>query len=397
MNITFLDHPDNWQNLLPLTYTRPIPELRLGILTLKEKWQRKLNSHSVSYITEDYLGKKYPFQIIEDGLIINSSILPDKAVEEYIRALEKDQILLKENKFIAARTSGSNIAKIQHEDWSTFSVCYYKGNLKILKNVWELFQWNGQEIINDFELITKNRYSSEINDHYTRVYGPGSVFIEEGAVIKCAILNAESGPIYIGKNCKISENAVIQGPTAICEESTVSIGAKIRKNNTVGPACKIGGEVSNSVIFGYSNKSHDGYLGNSVLGEWCNLGADTNTSNMKNNYGNVKVWNYPSKSFININNQFCGLIMGDHAKSGINTMFNTGTVCGVSSNIFGGGFPKKFIPSFSWGDGSTYIYEKALEVAEKMMARRNIQLPAVDVGILENVYRLSKPYRNNQS
>jgi UDP-N-acetylglucosamine diphosphorylase/glucosamine-1-phosphate N-acetyltransferase len=266
----------------------------------------------------------------------------------------------------------------------------------LLQKTWNNFQFNGSEIKKDFELITAGRKSAEINDPYTRVYSSENIFIEEGANIKAAILNAENGPIYIGKNTEIQEGAIIRGPFALCEGSTINMGAKLRGDTTVGPHSKVGGEVSNAVIFGYSNKGHEGFLGNSVIGEWCNLGADTNTSNLKNNYAPVKLWDYTKGGFANTGLQFCGLMMGDHSKCGINTMFNTGTVVGVGSNIFGDGYPRNFIPSFAWGGAagfSTFQFPKFEEVAIAVMGRRKIAWTPEDKEILSRIFETSASYR----
>jgi UDP-N-acetylglucosamine diphosphorylase/glucosamine-1-phosphate N-acetyltransferase len=242
-------------------------------------------------------------------------------------------------------------------------------------------------------LITAGRKSTPISDPHTHTYNSSEIFIEEGAVLHTAVLNAEGGPIYIGKNSQVQEGAILRGPFSLGEGAVINMGGKMRADTTVGPFCKIGGEVSNSVVFGYSNKSHDGFLGNSVLGEWCNLGADTNTSNLKNNYDHVRLWSYTKKSFVDTGLPFCGLIMGDHSKSGINTMFNTGTVVGVSSNIFGAGYPRNFIPSFQWGGAGGFVdykYEKAMETAERVMARRNLKLDEIEREILKSVFDQSK-------
>ncbi|MBK5279679.1 MAG: glucose-1-phosphate thymidylyltransferase, partial [Bacteroidia bacterium] len=272
----------------------------------------------------------------------------------------------------------------------------YPETITIIDQVWKIFQLNGSQIREDFKLITKNRKSAGISDKHTRTYSDENIFIEKGVSIKAALLNAENGPIYIGKNSQIHEGAIIRGPFALCEGSHVNMGAKVRGDTTVGPFSKIGGEVSNTVIFGYSNKAHDGFLGNSVIGEWCNLGADTNTSNLKNNFENIKIWNYAKGGFKDTGLMFCGLVMGDHSKCGINMMFNTGTVVGVCANIFGDGYPRTFIPSFAWGGASgftTFQLNKALETATKAMERRNVLLDAADKEILKQVFEQSSKYR----
>ncbi|HAA19533.1 MAG TPA: glucose-1-phosphate thymidylyltransferase, partial [Cytophagales bacterium] len=268
--------------------------------------------------------------------------------------------------------------------------------LTVISQVWHIFQKNGEQIRADFEAITQGRHSAGLDCPHTTLLGKENIFVEEGAKVTAAILNAERGPIYLGKNSEIQEGAIIRGPLALGEGSVVNMGAKLRGDNTVGPWCKVGGEVSNSVLFAYSSKGHDGFIGNTVIGEWCNLGADTNTSNLKNNYAPVKLWNYKKGGFVNSGQQFCGLIMGDHSKTGINTMLNTGTVVGVSANIFGPGFPRNFIPSFAWGGSqgfTTFQIRKAFEVAERVMPRRNRELDEAEKGILQTVFDASAEYR----
>jgi UDP-N-acetylglucosamine diphosphorylase/glucosamine-1-phosphate N-acetyltransferase len=266
----------------------------------------------------------------------------------------------------------------------------------LLQKTWHIFQFNAAEIRKDFILLTAGRKSQPIQDPHTRCYGEHQIFIEEGVQIRAAILNAEGGPIYLGKNSEVQEGALIRGPFALCEGSTVNMGAKLRGDTTIGPYSKVGGEVSNSVIMGYSNKGHDGFLGNSVIGEWCNLGADTNTSNLKNNYAPVKLWDYTKGGFANTGLQFCGLMMGDHSKCGINTMFNTGTVIGVGANVFGDGFPRNFIPSFAWGGAagfSTFTPPKFHETAQAVYARRGKEWGPDQKEILDKVFDLTKSYR----
>jgi UDP-N-acetylglucosamine diphosphorylase/glucosamine-1-phosphate N-acetyltransferase len=272
----------------------------------------------------------------------------------------------------------------------------YAGPLAIIDQVWKIFQYNGGQIKADFRLITSSRLSAGIHDPHTRLYGEQNIFIEEGVLTRAAVLNAENGPIYLGKNSSIQEGALIKGPFALGEGSQVCMGAKMRGDVSIGPYCKVGGEVSTSVIFGYSNKAHDGFLGCSVLGEWCNLGADTNTSNLKNNYENTKLWSYAKKGFVSTDLMFCGLVMSDHSKCGINTMFNTGTVAGVSANIFGAGFPRNFIPSFSWGGTAgftTFQLNKAFETASRAMERKSVIFDEVDKEILAVVFRQESEYR----
>jgi UDP-N-acetylglucosamine diphosphorylase/glucosamine-1-phosphate N-acetyltransferase len=292
---------------------------------------------------------------------------------------------------LAVRTPDDEVPEI-----ITGKIIDYKNSLSLIDQVWKIYQNNGAQIRADFKLITEGRKSELLSDPHTRVYGSDNIFIEEGAQVRAAVLNAENGPIYLGKNSFVNEGAIIRGPFALCEESHVNMGAKVRGDTTVGPFSKIGGEVSNSVIFGYSNKAHDGFLGNSVIGEWCNIGADTNTSNLKNNYENIKLWNYGKGGFVDTGLMFCGLMFGDHSKCGINMMFNSGTVVGVSASLFGSGYPRTFIPSFAWGGAagfSTFQFSKAMETARKVMERRSITLSEIDLDILSAIYAQSAIYR----
>ncbi|MFZ1805946.1 MAG: GlmU family protein [Cyclobacteriaceae bacterium] len=389
MNVILFDDPSIRQDLSPFTLTRPVSEIRVGILTITEKWEKHLNTQS-SFQTPDYLQEKYATKSSSDNLLVNGAACPNEQLILAISQLEKGHGLSKDGMLVAARSANASIENIQQTE--------YSGEVTFIDQVWKIFQHNGAQIRSDFDLLTKGRKSNDLNDPNTIVYGEvgKDIFIEEGAIIKAAILNAENGPIYIGKNAQIQEGSMIRGPFALCEGSHVNMGAKIRGDSTVGPHSKVGGEISNSVIFGFSNKGHDGFLGNSVIGEWCNLGADTNTSNLKNNYENVKIWNYKKGGFKDTGLQFCGLIMGDHSKCGINTMFNTGTVVGVGCNIFGDGFPRTFIPSFAWGGAagfSTFQLNKMLDTAEKVYQRRSKTLEASDKNILQHLFESTSTNR----
>lgn len=390
MNVILFDDPTIRIDLLPLTFTRPIGSIRIGILTIAEKWGNYFGVNP-SFSTEEYLSKKYTTHLTQDNYWINGAVCPDAQLVKAITSLKTGEGLVKESRVIALRTHEAEIPEV-----ISGAVKEYSENITIINQVWKIFQLNGAQIKEDFKLVTKNRKSTGISDKHTRTYSEENIFVEDGASIKGALLNAENGPIYIGKNTQIHEGALIRGPFALCEGSHVNMGAKVRGDTTVGPYSKIGGEVSNTVLFGYSNKSHDGFLGNSVIGEWCNLGADTNTSNLKNNYENIKIWNYAKGGFKDTGLMFCGLIMGDHSKCGINMMFNTGTVVGVSANIFGDGYPRTFIPSFTWGGASgfaTFQLNKALETATKAMERRNISLDEFDKEILKYVFEHSSKFR----
>lgn len=391
MNYILFDGPSR-NNLLPFTFTRPVADIRVGILTIREKWEHYLGSTTTT-ITEDYLSDKYPMVEMDENVLINSSYLPNAELTEMIKDLGENQAIFKNEDVIAFYTQNAQ----DDIDFESFNAIEYDDEILKIEHTWDIFSKNGAAIEDDFELLTQGRQSQPIPSSNSVISGH-NIFIEEGAKLEFAILNASSGPIYIGKDAEVMEGSMIRGPFALCEHATVKLGAKIYGPTTVGPHSKVGGEVNNSVIFGYSNKGHDGFLGNSVLGEWCNLGADTNNSNLKNNYAEVRLWDYNTEAFAKTGLQFCGLMMGDHSKCGINTMFNTGTVVGVSANIFGSGFPRNFVPSFSWGGNggfTTYLTKKAFEVAEVVMSRREVELTNVDKSILEYIFENSKKFRRD--
>ena len=383
MNVILFD--SNRSNFYPLSYTRPISDFRIGILTIKEKWMHYYQN--ISTKTEDYLVNKYPIRKQKENLWIDASVLPSKELKTELDSLRNGEVLESNGKIIAFKNLNYSFKNLNRINTT---ILIYS-----IENIWDIFSDNGREIEADFKLLTKARKSQKVSDTNT-VIGK-HIFIEKGAKISCSILNAENGPIYIGKNTEIMEGAIIRGPFAMGEKAVLKMGAKIYGPTTLGPHCKVGGEVNNSVFFGYSSKAHDGFLGNSVIGDWCNLGADTNNSNLKNNYAEVKLWNYEMERFKKTGLQFCGLIMGDHSKCGINTMFNTGTVIGVSANIFGSGFPRNFIPSFSWGGASgfqVYKLPKVFEVASKVFERRKLDFDENEQNILSEVYDMTKRYRN---
>ena len=394
MNIILFDDKIIRPNLLPLTFTRPVADIRIGILTIAEKWQ-KFTGQPVSYLTQPYLQKKYIYDPeLTANLYVNGAVCPDAELLQTLKKLKPGKALFY-NDVLLAYNANEQIFEslVEFYNYGNALPKTYNGRVTVVQEVWQIFTHNGQQIRADFNLITKGRQSCPISDPHTVVYASENVFLEEGVKLRAAVLNAESGPIYLGKNSEVQEGAVIRGAFALGEGSMLNMGAKMRGDITIGPFCKVGGEISNSVIFGYSNKSHDGFLGNSVLGEWVNLGADTNTSNMKNNYADVKLWNYAKSGMKNTGLQFCGSIMGDHTKCGINTMLNTGTVTGVSANVFGAGYPRNFIPSFTWGGApgmETYQLPKFFESAARAMERRNRVLDEVEKGILSNVYEQTK-------
>ena len=379
MNIILFDNKR--EDFYPLSLTRPIAEFRLGVLTIKEKWGSYFDS--VSTFSYGYLAEKFNPKIKEDNIWINSQLLPSKDIVTEIKSLRVGEVLKKESIILAFRNSEFSSDELNNvESNSDFS---------FLSSITDIFSFNGEEIIADIALINlqnNERSTKELTDPNIKS-GKFPVYVEEDATIENCYINSSEGPVYIGKNAHIMQGSMLRGPFAICENSVVKMGAKIYGGTTIGPFCKVGGEINNSVFFGYSSKAHDGFLGNSIIGQWCNLGADTNNSNLKNNYDNVKIWNYGSESFLQTGLQFCGLIMGDHSKCGINTMFNTGTVIGVSANIFGSGFPRNFVPSFSWGGAAgftTYQIKKVFEVAKVVMKRRGLELTETDKKILHHVF-----------
>lgn len=396
MNLIFFDDTVR-PALLPLTFTRPVAEIRIGILTIREKWMRTLNRSSCSWLTEPYLQTKFPLTVGTDNLLINGSVLPDAGLIEQVNALPLDAKLIHGDVLIACRISGDRLTGITSFDQLAVEKSLSaSGTLNRVMNSWDIFAGNDASIRADFNLLTAGRTSQKISST-NQVIGNGGVFLEEGAVVECSVLNTSSGPIYIGKDAEVMEGCMIRGPFSLGTHAQLKMGAKIYGATTIGPECRVGGEVNNSVLFGYSNKAHDGFLGNSVIGEWCNLGADSNNSNLKNNYSAVKVWSYKEESYINTGLQFCGLIMGDHSKCSINTMFNTGTVVGISANIFGSGFPPKFIPSFSWGGSegfATYRIEDAMEVAQRVFERRKLVFDEAEKMVFKHLFEITTKYRS---
>jgi UDP-N-acetylglucosamine diphosphorylase/glucosamine-1-phosphate N-acetyltransferase len=376
MNIILFDSPIHRKNLLPLAFTRPIADFRIGILTIAEKWGKLYNTTKISYQTESYLSEKFPTHLTDDNYWINGALLPDNLIIESIYQLNINNALVKDGVLLAYRG----------EHFIPNMVSEFPYQVKLINKLWDIFLHNGEEIKKDYDLITAGRKSTGTDDIFTAIYG-NELFVEEGADIKAAVINTETGPVYIGKNAQIKPGTVIEGPFALCHHARVNMGAKIRGNTTVGPYSTVGGELNNAVIFANSNKGHEGYLGNAVLGEWVNLGADTNNSNVKNNFSSVRVWNYKSESYEDSERSNCGIFIGDHAKAGINTMFNTGTVVGVGANIFGGGFPPKYIPNFSWGTSDElFELDKLDEMAEKWMKTKGKEYNKVEQKILHYIY-----------
>lgn len=373
-----------WEDFLPLTFTRPTAEMRTGILTFSERWQKLLDLENVSYLTESYLQTKYRKPEAVESIFLVPNFLPTPSVLYDIKNLKTGEALVYENELLAVRINMENFSLNQIEKMTDIHE-----ELIFFKKPADLFTYNQQAIDFDFELLTANRTSAALSETNGFLGDKNNLFIEEGAQIEFATLNCKTGKIYIGKNAEIMEGSMVRGPLALCEESKINMGAKIYGATTIGPYSKVGGEVNNIVVFGFSNKGHEGFIGNSVIGEWCNIGADTNSSNLKNNYANVKLWSYKNRRFEDTKLQFCGLVMGDHVKTAINTQFNTGTVVGIAANIFKAGFPPNIIENFSWGGFNhdpKFKLEKAYEVAEKAMQRRKLHLSDNDRAILKHVY-----------
>ncbi|WP_339705847.1 GlmU family protein [uncultured Kriegella sp.] len=378
-------------NLLPFTFTRPVADIRVGILTIREKWEKYLDLKT-STLTEAYLSEKYPLILKDSNIFINASFLPTARSVELIQSLREGQVAYCGKEVLAF----SSKTEPQDFDFEAYERLDFEYSMLRIVNTWDIFSKNEEAIQADFDFITKGRKSAPISATNTLI-NPDIIFAEEGATVEYSILNATDGPIYLGKDSEVWEGNLIRGNFALCNNAVVKMGAKIYGATTVGPHSKVCGEISNAVIFGYSSKGHEGYLGNAVLGEWCNIGADSNNSNLKNNYAKVRLWNYATESFEQTGLQFCGLMMGDHSKSAINTMFNTGTVIGVNCNIYVPGFPRNFVPSFSWGGASgfsAYATSKAFEAAKVMMARRGVEFDDKEARILEHVFKLTKKWRN---
>lgn len=391
MNYILFDGPVR-NALLPFTFTRPVADILIGIMTIRQKWETRLGS-TITTITEEYLSAKFPMVEMEENVMINAAYLPNDTLAEMVSDLKENQAIFKGDDVIAFFTNENQ----EEVDFDSYEIIQYNEDCITVEYTWDIFSKNDAAIRADFDYLTEDRKSQPIPKS-VNVISPENIFIEEGAKLEFVTLNASAGPIYIGKNSEIMEGTVIRGPFALCENAQVKLNAKVYGATTVGPGSRIGGEVKNSVLFANSNKGHDGFLGDSVLGEWCNIGADSNNSNLKNNYEEVKLWSYETEGFAKTGLQFCGLMMGDHSKCGINTMFNTGTVVGVSANIFGSGFPRNFVPSFSWGGAAgftTYVTKKAFETAKLVMSRRNIEFDEIESSILEHIFEETKKWRKD--
>lgn len=392
INVIFYDLPRVHADLLPMTFTRPVADFRIGITTIREKWAMMLPQDCrYGYRTVGFLVKKYKAEEIDDNLFIAGNVVPNPTLVEEVLRLEIGEALFKGDDFIAYR----GVSPDMHAD--NYMKKEYNGECLVLHYLFDIFLNNGAVIKQDFEMITKGRISCALSASNTVIGDPGLVFVEEGAYVEGAFLNTNGGPIYIGKDAQVMEGSCVRGPMALCEHSNINMGSKIYSDTTIGPWSKVGGELNNVVVFGYSNKAHDGFLGNAVIGEWCNIGAGTNASNLKNDYSKIRVWNYPDHTFMRTDLQFCGLIMGDHSKVGINCMFNTATVVGVGVNIHGSGFPRTFIPSFSEGSpvgGFTDVQlKKFFDIANRAMARRGLLLTDLDYEIFEEIYKIADTYK----
>ncbi len=394
MHLILFDTPDRNQ-LYPFTHTRPVADIRCGIHTLRERWEHHLDTKSGT-LTEAYLQQAFPVTYKDTAnTYVHSSVFCNTALATAVKRLQPGDALISDDILIALCTAEQLTYPFQ-PDLVTYNLISYKDPIRMLHDIWEIFSFNEAAIREDFNETTRNRVSRALPEYVTAI-NPENIFVEEGARVYPCIINASAGPVYIGKDAEIMEGCLLRGPLALCDHSTLKMGAKIYGATTIGPGCKVGGEVNNAVFFANSNKGHDGFLGNAVIGEWCNLGADTNCSNLKNNYDTIKIWNEYQQKSMSTGLQFCGLMMGDHSKCGINTMFNTGTVAGVSCNIYGAGFPEKFIPSFSWGGSEgmvTYTLKKAMDTANRMMERRNLQLSEAETDILKYVYEHTEKQRS---
>jgi UDP-N-acetylglucosamine diphosphorylase/glucosamine-1-phosphate N-acetyltransferase len=379
-----------WQSLRPLSFTRPVADFRIGILTIAEKWQKYLNA-DYGFITEPYLSVKYRL-LPGAELYINGSICPDEALLEAISGLQVGDSLKKDDVLIAYRLGPTDVYSSDlHQQLRTKA---YTGDFIRIQVPEDIFSYNDAELRKDFVLLSKGKTSAKLSG--TNTFLGDDFFAEEGAEAECSTFNSLNGPIYMGANSQVWEGCHIRGSFALCNNSQIKMGAKIYGQTTIGPFSRVGGEINNAVIWGYSSKGHEGYLGNSVLGQWCNIGADSNNSNLKNNYADVKLWDYETESFRETGLQFCGLIMADHAKCGINTMFNTGTVAGVSANVFGSGFLRNFIPDFAWGGTNgfdVYKLDKMFETAKKVYERRNMPFDKIEMDILATIFEMTQAYR----
>lgn len=396
-NIILFDIPEVRENLLPITFTRPIALIRVGITTILEKWQRAFPDGTFSHLTTDYLAPKFSHNACDDNIFIAGHVIPSVALVELIEHLEFGHAIKANNEIIAFRGTLDNFqAENFHE------ITDFDNEITSIHWLYEIFALNDKVLEDDFRIITAGRVSQPLSNTNTVIGcptfddGTPKIFIEEGASVEGAFLNVTKGAIYIGKDSEVMEGSCIRAPFAACNNVYVNMGSKIYGATTLGPYCKVGGELNNVVMIGYSNKAHDGFLGNAVIGEWCNLGAGCSASNLKNDYTEIKLWNYPAHRFLRTGLQFCGLIMGDHSKAGVNSIFNTATVIGVGVNIHGTGFPRNFVPSFSEGSSAGFTdvsLVKFFAIAERAMARRHVELTEIDKQIFHNIFAIADNYK----
>ena len=391
MNYILFDDVTTRSNLKPLTFTRPVADLRVGITTIREKWDSFLKTQT-STLTEKYLEKKYPTVKKTNNILIDGSVIPNSELIAQIKKLKTNQAISYEDTIVAYRMDAEDFDGGNDEVFEQMEEIEFTGDIIKVNHLWDLYLLNDEIIRKDFVRLTEGRKSQKISKSNTIIGDESQIFVEEGATVEGAILNVTTGPIYVGKNAEIMEGAAIRGPLAMNENAQIKMGAKVYGATTLGPYAKVGGEVQNVIFIGYSNKPHDGYLGNSVVGEWCNIGAGTNSSNLKNTYDEVKLWSYTWDTFERTGQQFCGLFMGDHTKVAIQTTFNTGTIIGVGATVFGSGFQRNFVPSFTWG-GKQHDVNKVIEVAERMYARRDKVFDKIEADILRKVFKVTHAYR----
>lgn len=390
MNLILFDDKKR-VDFFPFTHTRPMADIRCGILTMRKRWEMLLHLDRSSTLTISDLQAVFPLHLESDNLFVNGAVAATEELVSAILILKEQEALYSENGTLIAFRA-NEISGVMEQILAVaggLSKVIFQSNLIQLQEVWDIFSLNAALIEKDFQLLTKNKKSEKIPDYVTAV-NPEHIFIAPNSKLAPCIINASAGPVYIAEDAEIMEGCLVRGPFSLGEHATLKMGAKIYSGTTIGPHCKVGGEVNNAVFFNYSNKGHDGFIGNAVIGDWCNLGADTNCSNLKNNYEIVKIWKEHRSELVSTGLQFCGLLMGDHSKCGINTMFNTGTVVGVSCNIFGAGFPEKYIPSFTWGgvdENAKYRLDKAIETADRMMDRRGLALNLEEKRLWEKLYQ----------
>lgn len=395
-NIILFDDKVARENLLPLSFTRPVADMRFGIMTIREKWEKTLPG-TYSYMTVDYLSEKYPIITASENVFIAGNVCPDEQLVLMVKAMKHGDAITSDKGLVAFCGS---LTEFENHSWETEKRLVHTP--LAINMLYDIFLINNQALEADFKVLTAGRKSAKLSKTNTVVGndvaadGTPKIFIEEGAVVEAAVLNVTNGPIYIGRDAEVMEGSCIRAPFALCDHGVVNMGARIYGATTIGPYCKVGGELNNVVMIGYSNKAHDGFLGNAVIGEWCNLGGGTTASNLKNDYTEIKLWNYPAHRFLRTGLQFCGLIMGDHSKTGINCMFNTATVVGVGVNIHGAGFPRNFVASFSDGSSAGFTdvsLNKFFDIAERMMARRKVELTDIDREIFMSIYNIADTYK----